>query len=152
MEMRDGVVAYIVASNLEAQDVCSLLRAEGISAMAVEDASPAGMWIGGLAPQLHKPEVWVQKADAERVHPILEAYKQRLAKRQDAGVTGKSVDGELITAGSIEATCEECGQRSTFPISQNETVQTCPHCGEFMDVGNIEEIEGWDDAPKEPDA
>lgn len=35
---------------------------------------------------------------------------------------------------SIDATCESCGGSSAFPQHLRKSVQTCPHCGEFLDV------------------
>lgn len=35
----------------------------------------------------------------------------------------------------IEVLCEECGERTSFPAAQRGSVQECPHCGTFLDVG-----------------
>jgi hypothetical protein len=37
-------------------------------------------------------------------------------------------------AAPIEAACEECGRRSLFERAQRSTVQSCPHCGAYIDV------------------
>ncbi len=30
--------------------------------------------------------------------------------------------------------CEECGREVTFPAARRGSVETCPHCGEYIDV------------------
>jgi hypothetical protein len=35
----------------------------------------------------------------------------------------------------VDVVCEECGQASTFPPAQRGTVQHCPHCSAYLDVG-----------------
>lgn len=40
-----------------------------------------------------------------------------------------------VTQGiSIDATCESCGVSASFPQHLRKSVQTCPNCGEFLDV------------------
>ena len=52
-------------------------------------------------------------------------------------------------AGTIEVTCEKCGKQTEFPAAQFGSVKNCPHCNAFVDVGNDNEIEGWDAVPGE---
>ena len=44
-------------------------------------------------------------------------------------------------ASPIQATCEECGNTSDFPAEKNGSIQKCPSCEEWMDVGG----EDWFD-------
>jgi hypothetical protein len=131
MALRDPVAGYNAATNLEAHLICGLLRDAGIEAATVEDVSMVGHWIGGLMPEIHKPQVWIERADMERAKPILDAYEQRPSQQ------AKSTSDTW----PIGVTCEECGKRSLFPAEQNGTVQECPHCRAYVDVGD----ESWGD-------
>ena len=53
---------------------------------------------------------------------------------------------------TIETLCEDCRQSSTFAGSLDGTVQNCPHCSSFVDVGEFEweaedESDESDEAP-----
>lgn len=135
MALRDPIAAYNGENNLEAHLVCDLLIEAGIEASVVEDISQVGAWIGGLVPEIHKPQVWIDRSDIERARPVLAAYQQKVSARLDA-----AAGGELI-----EARCEECGMSAHFPASQKGSVQTCPHCQAYVDVGDEAEFAGWDD-------
>lgn len=81
MALRHPFAAYNASSNLEAHFVCGLLQAAGIEAMVIEDGSQAGLWFGGTIPEIHRPQVWIEQADIERVRPILTDYDRRNADR-----------------------------------------------------------------------
>jgi hypothetical protein len=51
----------------------------------------------------------------------------------------------------VEVDCEECGRRCEFPAEQNGSVQECPHCGAYLDVGDAGLPEDWADAAGDPD-
>lgn len=146
MTLQDPFAAYNAGSNIEAHLVCGLLRDAGIPAVVIEDVSQVGVWIGGLIPEIHKPQVWIERADIERVRPILTGYEQRNAERRLAE------RGEREAEQSVEAVCEECGSQSSFPASQKGTTQSCPNCQGYIDVGDQVEFEGWEAAPGEDEA
>ena len=128
MKFKDPVAAYNAATNIEAHLVCDILVDAGVEALAVDDVSPIGVWVGGLVPEIHKPQVWIERADVERAALIIQDYEQRNSKRRNADRAKPSEEE------TIEVACEECGKASTFPRSQIGSVQTCPHCWKFMDV------------------
>jgi hypothetical protein len=138
--LRDPVAVYNAATNMEAQFLCNLLCDAGVEAFLTEDISRAGTWFGGLVPEIHKPQVWVERDDVERAVPVLEEYERRTAKR-------RSADEE--SGRPIPAVCEDCGEESRFPANQRGTTQECPHCGAYMDVGGDEHPEGIFD-PQRP--
>jgi endogenous inhibitor of DNA gyrase (YacG/DUF329 family) len=138
MAIRDPFVAYNASSNLEAQMVCGLLLDAGIEAQVIEDHSLAGLWVGGTMAEIHKPQVWIERADVERARPVLTEYEERAAERRVAARDTSKV---------IDVLCEECGKTSQFPASQQGSVQSCPHCGAYVDVGDDIEFEGWDEIP-----
>ena len=143
MAFRDPFAAYNAGSNVEAHVVCGLLQDAGVESLVVEDVSAVGWgWAGPLA-EVHKPQVWIERDDIERARPVLTDYERRNAVRRAAERGG----GEA--APPVEVTCEECGRRSEFPAAQTGTVQSCPHCRAYVDVGVGVELEGWDEAPGE---
>lgn len=146
MVLRDPIAAYNAGSNTEAHLVCGLLHEAGIEAVALEDNSQAGVWIGGTIPVIHKPQVWIERNDGERARPVLADYERRNVERWNAK-PGLAVD----------VVCEKCGERSTFPSALQGTVQNCPHCRAYVDVGedasvrdrhvesslNVEQPQSW---------
>ena len=128
MALKDPVAVYNAANNLEAQLLRNLLAESGVEAFVTEDISQVGTWVGGLIPELHKPQVWVDRAEMERAKPLLEEYERRSALLRQA-------DSEAAARGEqIDAVCEDCGGRVSFPVEQRGSVQQCPLCGEYVDV------------------
>ena len=130
MDLVDPVKIYAAKSNPDAQMVCRLLQAQGVEAFAGEDVSPLGCWIGGTLPGVFDAAVFVGRADADRAYELIREHERREARRSS------DQDEE------IEATCEECGATSAFPAAQRGTVQNCPRCRAFMDVGELEFPDG----------
>jgi hypothetical protein len=79
MGLRDPVAVYNAANNIEARLVCNLLNEADIEAYLIEDVSP----VGGLS-EIHKPQVWTDRADIERAKPVLEEYEQQQRQRRQA--------------------------------------------------------------------
>lgn len=138
MALRDPVAIYNAASNLEAAFVCQLITAAGFEAHTVEDVSLVGQWMFGTLPEIHKPQVWVEREDVEQVKPLLEKYEQQAAQQPSA-------DEQL----TIKAVCEECEKPTLFPASRLGAVETCPHCGAYLDVGEESGLDGWEEGGEE---
>jgi hypothetical protein len=141
MALRDPVAVYNAADNAEVYLVQNALADGGIEAFVAEDNSQVGTWALGLIPELHKPQVWVERADIERAKPILDEFERRKAELQ-------TVNGE-VSGPAIVAICEECEGQASFPASQKGSVQQCPHCGGYVDVGVEESDDDWGDAEGE---
>jgi hypothetical protein len=146
MPLRDPFAAYNAGSNVEAHLVCGLLRDADIPAEVIEDVSQVGVWLGGTVAEIHKPQVWIERADLERARPVLTEYERRNAARRAAE------RDEGAAAPPVAVVCEECGRRSEFPAAQKGTVQSCPHCRAYVDVGEEVGVEGWDEAPGKDEA
>jgi hypothetical protein len=138
MALRDPVAVYNAANNLEAHFIRNALLSSGIDAFVTEDVSQVGTWVFGLIPEIHKPQVWVERTDIERAKPILEDYERRCAQRRNADTDAATEEGS-----PIEVACEACGRHTTFSASQRGSVQQCPNCGAYVDVGEDELPEGW---------
>ena len=142
MAIHDPIAIYTAGSNLEAYCVREMLNAEGIEAAVVEDESRAGVWMFGFLPQFNKPQVWIERADAERARPLLATYEQRLVEREEQAGDGSP----------IAVTCDECRRMTLFPALKLGRVEVCPNCGAYVDVGDDPGFEGWDVAPGEDSA
>jgi len=128
MDFKEPTVVYIPSNNMEAHLVVDLLMSQGIPAMAVEDQSGASLWAFGTISQFHKPKVWVDASTAEAARALIVGYEQELQQRR------LPASGPAL----IYVVCEECGKTTLFPESQNGTLQECPECYAYVDVGSLD--------------
>jgi hypothetical protein len=148
MALSDPVAVYDAENNVEANLLCSILNEAGIEAYPTEDVTQAGTWVGGIAPEGQKPQVWVERANVDQAVPILEQFDKELAERRRAE--------QASGANVVEVTCEECGEKNSFPGALEGSVQSCSKCGAYLDVvvgevpdGDYGEPEGEDPAKGE---
>ena len=108
--LKDPVPVYNAASNLEAQLIRNHLIAEGIEAYAVEDVSQVGTWAMGLIPEIHKPQVFVERWNAEQARSLIEDYEDRSAPAAPMEAEQEFCYGcgEPVTRGA--PTCTACGK------------------------------------------
>jgi hypothetical protein len=125
MSLKNPVAVYTAASNLEAHLICNVLNDAGLEAYCLEDGNMAGFSMLGAMPEIHRPQVWVEQEDVERAQPVLLDYEMRQAERRAA---------EAATSLPIRIVCEECGQQNLFDYELHGSVQTCVHCGAYVDV------------------
>jgi hypothetical protein len=131
MDLKNPVVVYTAAGNVEALMIMQMLEANGIPAHAVEDQSGVSLWMLGTISQFHKPKIWVAQATAGQAAELIRTYEEQKRQRRHP---------EQGT-GQIEVVCEECGKTTTFPASLDGTTQECAHCRAYVDVGD----QPWDD-------
>lgn len=136
MALRDPVAVYNAATNVEVYLVQEALAAAGIEAFVAEDNSLVGMSMLGFMAEMHKPQVFVDKADLERARPVLVEFERR--KGELAKESGESPRSDII----IE--CEDCGKRGAYSAVQRGSVQQCPHCGGFVDVEEDGDEDEWE--------
>ena len=115
MALRDPVVVYDAADNMEAHLVRNALLSAGVETFVTEDVT--------LNSEL-KPHVWVERTDIERAKPIVQEYDRRNAARRYPTQAGLPID----------VTCRACGLRTRFSLKHRGSVQECPHCGAYVDV------------------
>lgn len=130
MALSDPIAAYNAESNIDARLAQQFLEVAGIECYVTEDNPIVTVgWLGPL-PELHKPQVWVERADTERVAQLLTEYeeirRQRIARSR------------AESTGPIPVRCEQCGQESEFAAGLQGTIQDCRHCGAAVDVGEID--------------
>ena len=129
MALQDPVAVYNAANNVEAQLLCNLLVDAGIEAFVTEDVSQVGVWLLGLIPEIHKPQVWVDRSNVEGAAPLIEEFDDRLIEQ--AGVDEVELPDETPDASS-EHFCYHCGEPIAFGVSH------CTACGKALD---------WSDKP-----
>lgn len=56
------------------------------------------------------------------------------------GSCGTPLPRPPITTATVEGHCESCGKTSQFPPDRDGKIEECPHCREFLDVGEL----GWE--------
>ncbi len=122
--MQDIICVHRAATVGQADIVVAWLKSQGINAH-VKDAFAAGMLSSSLIVAPAGIEVCViEPEEAERASLLLRDHSEELEK-----ATGADISDQVI-----EATCEECGRSSLFPLDQRGRVGTCPHCREMIDI------------------
>jgi len=146
MALQHPIAVYNAATNAEAQLVRLMLEEAGLEAFVSEDVSPVGLWMFGLLPEIHKPQVWIDQTDVEQAQPLLQQYEIQQHERREADRTS---DSQLER---IDVICEDCGTSTSFSAQQRGTVQVCPRCSSYVDVPGGEDEFDWTDAekPSEP--
>jgi hypothetical protein len=145
MALQNPAAVYYAKSNTEAQLICHMLHQSGIEAYVMEDYSPAAYWLGATNTTIHNPRVWVDRSNVDSALTILKEHDRLTAERRTPGLNEDEGPSE------VSAICEECGRESTFSAAQRGSVQDCPACGRYMDVGDDDEEDGsWGDAELDP--
>ncbi len=127
MNLKDPILAFTGEGILETQAVVLWLTSNGVPAYAVEDLSGASLLGSGTFTPFHHPQVYIDRADAEIATKLLLQFEATKASRRQ----------DIYFAPPITSTCEECGTASEFPEPLNGTIQNCPQCNAYMDVGTM---------------
>ena len=135
MPLKDPVHIYDAASNDDALLAQMFLDQYGIEAFDVGHSSIVGNWLLGVLPGIHKRQVWVDRADAEKARSLIQKYEEQKRSRNSGFAD------ENDRTDPIQVVCEDCGKESFFPSSQRGSTQDCPHCGAYVDVGEVESLE-----------
>jgi Putative prokaryotic signal transducing protein len=133
MAITNPIPVYNAKDNIEAHIVRNYLEQNGIDAYVTRDDSLGGIWMFGLLPEIHKPQVWVDRSNLDAAFPLLQQFENVLREQHRQPDVAKDGASELL-----KATCEDCDKTSEFPTSSTGTVQDCPHCGAYIDVGDAE--------------
>jgi hypothetical protein len=137
MEFKKPVIVYTAATNVEAHMIVDMLHANGVPAHADEDQSGVSLWAFGTISQFHQPNIWVDEIHLKSAAALIQDFEDKKRARNTP------VEGP----GKIHVVCEDCGKTSSFPSSLDGTTQDCPHCGAYVDVGELP----WDDDFGTPD-
>jgi hypothetical protein len=131
MDFKEPLKVYTAETNLEAHMIVEMLEANGIAALVEEDRSGVSLWAFGTIGQFHQPNIWIEKSSAQAAATLICRFEEQKRERATPSVGGPT----------IRAQCEECGKEASFAENLDGTVQECPHCGAYIDVGQLD----WDD-------
>ena len=134
MSLQNPVVAYEARDNAQANLLRLRLIAEDVTAFVEEDHSGVGDSLWGQS-SLNKPKVWVEKTNLEQALAVLKQFERELVQKS------QRVEDSVNTWKMIDAVCETCGTTQQFAEEMKGSVQDCPQCGDFLDVGNVD----WDE-------
>ena len=120
--LNNPVAIYTAATNVDAQLIASLLCEAGIEAFAIDDISPAGMYMLGTLAELHRPQVFVDGSQTEEAAAFLKAFEAH----SSAPVTYDYCFYCGAAANPDQACCPECGGllESSDESSDEGTAQT----------------------------
>jgi membrane protease YdiL (CAAX protease family) len=121
-----------VPTEAEASLIVQCLADQGIAAKAV-----GGFTSGFRAEAPGDVSVLVRHADLARAKIALATGDQGPSSEQATDETEDGQSAPDAPSGSEEAVafvCEDCGERITFPGQRRGRVETCPHCGNYVDV------------------
>jgi hypothetical protein len=121
----DRIVEVCSAANsAEAGFLCDVLADKGIR---VEMVGAALGSAAGLLPlgETTLPRIWVREGDSRRAHEIVNDVNDR---RRATGRYPARDDED------VEFPCQECGIMLSFPAASRGFVETCPACGNYVDV------------------
>jgi hypothetical protein len=126
---RDWFHVYTAATMEEADIIVAWLADRGVDA-SVRDRNVASTLTFGVAgTSTSGAEVIVQDEEtAARATALLKEHTPTAAE-DDAGDHPEFV----------EAVCDECGARSSFPYDARGKVEDCPECGCYLDVPGDDE-------------
>jgi hypothetical protein len=126
---KNGFQAHLFVTALEEAGI----KAE-IQGTTVHPSSATGEGLlTDTAPWWDAPRILVLAEDADRAKQLLLELEAR--ERKEAPEANPP----------IEAVCDKCGCRASFPATQRGSVQQCPQCGAYLDVGEDESPDGWED-------
>jgi len=118
----DMICVYRAADLGEADIVAAWLAEQGI-VVHVKDRHATSQAPLTVAPRGIEVCV-VDPAQVDRAKELLLVHAGESAVKKPHDAAGPD----------IEAVCEECGKASRFPFAQRGSVQTCPHCRQYIDV------------------
>ena len=109
----DVAEADIVAAWLDDQDITVHVKDRHAGSLPPLTVAPQGVEVCVVDP-----------AQAEQAKALVREHLQKRKEKTDEPAMGRT----------IEAVCEECVVVMRFPFEQRGTVQTCPHCRQYIDV------------------
>ena len=121
---RDVICVYRAADLGEADIVAAWLAEQGITVHVKNRNSAINLYVPSVVAPRGIEVCVVDPAQADRAKELLRVHADESAVKKLHDTAGAD----------IEAVCEECGKASRFPFAQRGSVQTCPHCRQYVDV------------------
>jgi hypothetical protein len=116
-----GVFQFVA----EAELMQLTLASQGIPAYLANEHVISMDWL--LSAAVGGVQLQVARADAEAAERIVHEFQCKQKRRAT-----NSTDQPPLTFA-----CENCGRTITFPNSRAGGVESCPHCGKYVDVPEV---------------
>ena len=115
---------YRAANIGEADIVANWLTDHGIEVHIKDSFAATTLQIPAIISAKGIQVCVINPADADRAKALLREHELDIRHARELSAL----------QGPIDATCEECGEVSSFPAQDSGRVQTCPHCRAHLDV------------------
>jgi hypothetical protein len=141
---RDPKCVYVADNATEGQAIVLFLADRGIAAEVMNASTltdRAGFGHNAITGRVAEGlEIWVkQESQVADAIQLLADHGQGKAHKSE----------QAAALGPVQATCEECLDTSEFPGEQRGTVQSCQHCGAYLDVPGFDDMQA-EPSPDEP--
>jgi hypothetical protein len=115
---------YRAVDVVEADIVTAWLADQGINAHVTNRNPAMNLYVPSVVSPRGIEVCVVDSQQAERAEALVREHLEHRKQKTNEPAMGRT----------IEAVCEECGKATQFPFEQRGTVQTCPHCRQYLDV------------------
>jgi hypothetical protein len=129
MELTNPTLVCTTPTNIMAHEVAEWLSNAGISAQVMEGGNP----LGGV----ENAGVMVSALDHPRALEALQALQQA-SRPQPSSLVDVPLHSEWI-----DVRCDRCGHEMRFPPIQKGSVENCPNCFAFIDIGSDVDYDDW---------
>ncbi len=124
---------FVANTQASALGTSHWLASQGVENLIMDTTTlgiPYGISFSSQDPASDGWQIWIKdESQLELAEKLLGERNQQKEKRKDLG--------------PIEATCDRCQQTSQFEGQDRGSVQNCPYCNRFMDVGGAEDEFEW---------
>lgn len=147
MPIQDKVCVHVAGSMGDAVVTAACLSSRGIPARVMDAMTLGGLeGIVSIAGSISSRGIQVWIEDPSQLEEAREVLREHLANQTQR-------TAQRDAGGPIEMACDKCGKQLKFSAAQRGTVEECPRCGNYMDVGEVEDNLEWesdDGEDKEP--
>jgi hypothetical protein len=138
MADRDPRTVLVADSAKLAEAVIQLLAAHNIPSEIEQPPPPESSALTGYN-EPPPAEFPILVTDPTKVNDA----RELLATAEKMADVRAVIEKRASRAGTVTATCEDCGKASEWPASSMGMTEVCPHCGAYMDIPDPDE--DWSD-------
>ncbi len=134
MPDHDPRTVFVAENAQVAEAVIQLLAANGITAEIEQPPPPETSALTGFSdPPPEEFPVFVTTPGK------VDEAKELLTTAVNASLIRAVREKRANRTGTVTATCEDCGKSSEWPATAMGTTESCPHCGNYMDIPDPDE-------------
>ncbi len=147
MPFQEPVVVFTGESDIDPFRVRSHLLQNGIEAEVIEFADPtSGDVFAGALVEPPAPQLVVEKSEFEAARALVVAFEQQTR------IDREQRNERLASAEPVSVECEHCKKTTAFAATLTGTVQVCPRCQSYLDVGDDDAFDDWQVDEADPEA